>query len=194
METSPNARWDELLARAPRKRFIPDVLWRREVNRVGNEQVPVDRNRNAGAWQEIVNLDVPVTIQVDYGKLDEDGSGWAPTSICPDHTVARRMLEALSPEPGMSVLEIGTGTGWSAALMAAAGADVTSIEIDAELAHAARGRLAGTATVITGDGEDGWAAGGPYDAVIASVSTWRVLPAWGRADQGGRTPGGAAQR
>lgn len=178
METSPIASWDELVTRVPRRRFIPDVIWRREVERVGNEQVPVDRNRNAQAWEELVAVDAPVTIQVDYGKLDEDGSGWEPTSFCPDHSLTRRMLRALDPSPGMRVLEIGTGSGWCAALMAAAGAEVTTVEIDPELAHAAKGRLAGVATVITDDGEEGWAAGAPYDAVIASVGTWRVLPAW----------------
>lgn len=178
------AGWDELIIHTPRKQFIPDVIWRREVDRVGNEQVPVDRNRYARAWEELVALDEPVTIQVDYGKLDEDGSGWEVTSFCPDHTITRRMLEALAPAPGMRVLEIGTGSGWFAALTAAAGAEVTSVEIDPELAHAARGRVssttdaAGSVTVITGDGEEGWAAGAPYDAVIASVGTWKVLPSW----------------
>jgi len=178
MDTSPVGDWDELIKQVPRRRFIPDVVWRRQVDRVGNEQVPVDRNRNAAAWEDLVTIDAPVTIQVDYGKLDEDGSGWERTSFCPDHPVTRRMFEVLRPSPGMRVLEIGTGSGWFAALVAAAGAEVTSIEIDPELAHGARGRLAGTATVITGDGEEGWAAGAPYDAVIVSVGTWRVLPAW----------------
>jgi protein-L-isoaspartate O-methyltransferase len=178
MDTSSFSGWDELIAQVPRRRFIPDVIWRREAERIGNEQVPVSRNNNAAAWEELADLDAPVTIQVDYGKLDEDGSGWEPTSFCPDHTVTRRMLEALAPSPGLRVLEIGTGSGWFAALMAAAGAEVTSIEIDPELAHAARVRLAGTATVITGDGEDGWPAGAPYDAVIASVGTRKVLPSW----------------
>jgi protein-L-isoaspartate O-methyltransferase len=181
METSPHTSWDELITQVPRKRFIPDVIWRWESERVGNVQVPVNRHKNAPAWEELADLDAPVTIQVDYGKLDEDGSGWEPTSFCPDHTVTQRMLAALIPAPGMRVLEIGTGSGWTAALMAAAGAEVTSIEIDPELAHAARGKLAGRAgnvTVITGDGEEGWPAGAPYDALIASVGTWRVLPAW----------------
>lgn len=52
-----------------------------------------------------------------------------------------RMLQALALEPGQSVLEIGTGTGFTAACMAALGGQVLSVEIHAELADTATARL-----------------------------------------------------
>ncbi|MFC0040867.1 methyltransferase domain-containing protein [Actinomadura rayongensis] len=52
------------------------------------------------------------------------------------------MLDALAVESGMRVLEIGTGTGCNAALMADVGAQVVSVEIDAEVAAAAQDRPA----------------------------------------------------
>jgi protein-L-isoaspartate O-methyltransferase len=80
-------------------------------------------------------------------------------SVAPGHR--RFMLDAGRVEPGMRVLEIGTGTGYTAALLAhQLGAhNVTTIEIDPDLAARARAALAtagyGEVTVICGDGGAG---------------------------------------
>lgn len=181
METYTGVDWSALVAQAPREKFIPDVIWRREQNRIGNEQVPVNRHRMPERWAEMVRVDGPLTTQVDYGKLDEDGSGWEITSFCPGPSVTREMLEALEPAPGDRILEIGTGTGWNTALLAAAGAHVTTIEIDHELAQAARARLAtvaGVEEVAIGEGEDGCPARAPFDKLIATVGTVSIPKNW----------------
>lgn len=70
----------------------------------------------------------------------------------------RHMIDALDVAPGMRVLEIGAGTGYNAALLAQAGAEVTTVEIDADVAAHARTALhtAGTGVaVVTGDGAGG---------------------------------------
>ena len=85
-----------------------------------------------------------------------------------------RLLQALAPKPGERILEIGTGSGFMAALLAAAGAEVTSVEIFADLSARATQTLldVGFAAVrtVVGDGSQGWPEGGPWDAILVSAS------------------------
>jgi len=80
-------------------------------------------------------------------------------------------------------LEIGTGTGYNAALLAhQLGAEnVVSIEIDPEVAEQARANLAymdRTVRIITGDGAAGYPPGGRYDRIIATCSVQTLPWAW----------------
>ncbi len=88
--------------------------------------------------------------------------------------VVAAMTEALRARPGMKVLEIGTGTGYQAAILAEMGLRVWSIEIVPELARSARERLVRlgyeTVTVIEGDGYAGWPAEAPYDRIIVTAA------------------------
>jgi len=89
-----------------------------------------------------------------------------------------RVVQELKLMPGESVLEIGTGSGYLTALMASRNARVTSVEIDAGLAAAAKERLtrAGLAALelVVGDGARGWGTEG-YDAIVLTGST-PILP------------------
>jgi protein-L-isoaspartate(D-aspartate) O-methyltransferase len=95
------------------------------------------------------------------------------------------MLEQLDVRPGHRVLEIGTGTGYNAALLAflvgGTGA-VTTVEYDEDVARSARTALAsagyGAVTAVCGDGAFGWAAAAPYDRIIVTAGAWDVPPAW----------------
>jgi len=75
---------------------------------------------------------------------------------------------------GARTLEIGTGSGYQAAILAELGALVTSIERHPELAEQAAERLAEAGypevEVITGDGTRGWPAGGPYRSIIVTAA------------------------
>jgi protein-L-isoaspartate(D-aspartate) O-methyltransferase len=95
------------------------------------------------------------------------------------------MLEQLRPPEGGSVLEIGAGTGYNAALLSAlvgASGRVVSIDIDPEVADEARSHLAeaGAANVevICGDGAQGWAGRAPYDGIIVTAGASDLAPAW----------------
>ncbi|MDQ2709050.1 MAG: methyltransferase domain-containing protein [Actinomycetota bacterium] len=94
------------------------------------------------------------------------------------------MLHELDPQPGMRVLEIGTGTGWNAALLAelVGPHNVTTIEVDPAVAEAARQRLTAArfadVTLITGDGLLGWPPAAPYRRVLATVGVDAVPYQW----------------
>ncbi len=94
------------------------------------------------------------------------------------------MLEEARLEPGERVLEIGTGSGYHAALLACfVGAqNVTSIERIPALAVWGRQNLArtgfGGVTVVQGDGSLGYPARGPYDGIMATAGSPRIPEAW----------------
>jgi protein-L-isoaspartate(D-aspartate) O-methyltransferase len=84
------------------------------------------------------------------------------------------MTERIDPKPGDKVLEVGTGSGYQAAILAELGADVYTIEIIPELAEHARKTLAGEGYaqvhVMTGDGYKGWPEHAPFDEIIVTCA------------------------
>ena len=75
---------------------------------------------------------------------------------------------------GARVLEIGTGSGYQAAILAELGARVISVERHPELSESAARRLADAGyddvQLVVGDGTRGWPAGAPYDAIIVTAA------------------------
>lgn len=89
--------------------------------------------------------------------------------------VVALMTEALELEPGMRVLEVGTGSGYHAAVLDALGAEVFSIERNERLAETARERLRGTRVrVFLGDGSLGLPAHAPFDRILVTAGAPRV--------------------
>ncbi len=92
-----------------------------------------------------------------------------------------RVLQELELRPGESVLEIGTGSGYLTALLAARSADVTSVEILPRLAAEARAKLkrggVRNARVEIGDGARGYGSV-EYDAIVLTGSTPILPDAW----------------
>jgi len=87
--------------------------------------------------------------------------------------VVAHMTQWLEVEPRMRVLEVGTGSGYQAAILAQMGARVTSIERLAVLAESARERLTELGfevLVVVGDGATGWPEGAPYDRIMATCA------------------------
>jgi len=85
-----------------------------------------------------------------------------------------RVLQTLKLRRGESVLEVGTGSGYFTALLAASGADVTTVEIDPALATAARAKLGRhgftSVRLEVGDAARGW-GDELYDAIVLTGST-----------------------
>lgn len=162
-----------------RELFLPDTIW---LPSAGGYRA-VTRQDEPDVWQTAASADEPVVTQVDDGATPPGqlGQRSSCSSSQPSHVSA--MLEAANLAPGMRVLEIGTGTGWTAALLCdRLGSDaVTTIEVDPTLADQARATLdrAGChPTVITGDGAAGFVERAPYDRVLATCAVGRVPYPW----------------
>lgn len=173
--------WRPSFLAVPRQRFIPDVIWQ-EVEDV---MLPIRRADDPDRWRELACGKDSVVTQVDDGCPVGPGDvGDLPTSSVSMPSVVAAMLKHLDIHGDERVCEIGTGTGWNAALLAhRLGAQrVTTIEIDAEVATHARKALSGVGfdgvTTITGDGTLGHPPQAPYDRVIATVGSKYVPYAW----------------
>ncbi len=196
-------RWRAAFTEVARHEFIPELVWRHDRDAGGPcDLVPVRRCDDPQYWLEGAYANAPVNTQVDDGHpVGAAGRGRELTSSASAPAVVAQMLAALQVEPGMRVLEIGTGTGYNAALLAhRLGAhNVVSVEIDPAVADHARHALAtagyGALSVITGDGAQGYPPGAPYDRVISTAAAAKVPPAWvAQPRPGGRvlTPWGTA--
>ena len=88
------------------------------------------------------------------------------------------MTELLGVAPGDRVLEVGTGSGYQAAVLAAIGCEVYSVEIRSALAQAAQVRLAELGVkgvdVRAGDGYGGWPEKAPFQAIIVTAAPERI--------------------
>lgn len=165
----------------PRVGFLPRRMWPFDTATAAHSFV--DRDRDPDAWQAAAEADIPITTQWDDGRHEGDETGSVPTSSCSTPRLVLRMLDELDVRPGMRVLEIGTGTGWNAGLLAHCLGDeaVVTVEVDpkvAEQAHASLKRAGFGPRVVTGDGAEGWADGAPYDRVIATCGLRSIPPAW----------------
>lgn len=84
------------------------------------------------------------------------------------------MTEQLTPFPGMKILEIGTGSGYQAAVLAHLGCEVYTIELLEELAVVAEKTLAAlfpdNVKTRTGSGFEGWPEAAPFDAIIVTAA------------------------
>jgi len=91
------------------------------------------------------------------------------------------MTQVIAPRPGMRVLEIGTGSGYQAAVLQEAGCRVWTIEIFGALAREARKRLdrLGYRDVVVqhGDGYAGWPDEAPFDAIVVTAGADSIPPA-----------------
>jgi protein-L-isoaspartate(D-aspartate) O-methyltransferase len=117
-----------------------------------------------------------------------------PTSSTSEPGLVAQMLEDLLLEPAMSILEIGAGTGWNAALMGhIVGPEgrVHSVDIQADVTRRARNHIRRLGLknvhIVTGDGGYGHRKAAPYDRIVTTANCPDISPHW--ADQ--LTPGGA---
>lgn len=164
----------------PRHLFVPDLVWREGADGCGPR--PVRRAEQADTWLRMVYRDEPVITQINDGAPPSSPIVYTSSTSMP--SVVATMLTALRAEPGMSVLEIGTGTGWNTALLAhrLGGEHVTSIELDPRISAQAQKALAdtgyGAVTVLTGDGALGHPRRAPYDRVLSTACVYQLPYPW----------------
>ena len=119
-----------------------------------------------------------------------------PLPIGQGQTISQPYIVALMSQwaelrPGEKVLEVGTGSGYQAAVLAELTEQVFSLEIKPELARAARALLAelgyARVQVRTGDGYLGWPEAAPFDAILVTAAASTVPPALSlQLKEGGR--------
>lgn len=114
------------------------------------------------------------------------GPNGALISAASQPAIMATMLEQLDVRPGMTVLEIGAGTGYNAALLAhlvGPSGRVVTVDIEPGLVAAAHTRLRELGydrrvSAVVGDGALGYPPGAPYDRIILTVGAAELFPAW----------------
>lgn len=168
------AAWREAFLEVPRHAFLPARFW---VDDGESAPQPIDRDADPDRWLGSAYTDVTIVTQFDDGATVWPAIGTYRTSSASDPSMVATMLDRLDARPGQRVLEIGTGTGYSAALLAyrLGASQVTTVEIDPMIAAAAKAALDAAGfpvTTIIGDGAAGWPARAPYGRVIATVAAY----------------------
>ncbi|MBA2323043.1 MAG: methyltransferase domain-containing protein [Pseudonocardiales bacterium] len=169
--------WRSVFATVPRHAFVPTYYRTRldESGALTRERITAEHPD----WMTGVYTDQALPVRRDV------------TSASSSPSLMARMLQSSAVTGTEHILEIGTGTGYNAALLSARlGSErVTSIDIDSELVDHARGRLASAGyrpAVVLGDGALGHPDGAPYDRIISTCRTDVIPQAWIRQ----LTPGG----
>ncbi|PRY43358.1 ATP-grasp peptide maturase system methyltransferase [Umezawaea tangerina] len=178
-----DARWSQAFRDVDRHAFLPRFFRQLTDGTWG----PVDSDDPD--WLSMVYRD-----RVCVTQLDGDDDAWrralgdgavhgVPTCSSSMPTIMAIMLEALDVRRGQSVLEIGAGTGYNAALLCHVLGDehVTTVDVDPGVLERARGHLAAVGchpTCAVGDGELGWPERAPYDRVLCTCAVSRVPTAW----------------
>jgi protein-L-isoaspartate O-methyltransferase len=165
--------WRAAFTAVPRHLFVPYyyISAPEGCTRLWGEDP--DPGRRA-EWLCGAYADVPLATRVRDGELVSSSS---------QPSLMAHMLTALHVRDGHSVLEIGTGTGYNAALLAHRLGDehVTTVDLDPEIADSARAHLAAAGhhpAVVTGDGARGCPQYAPYDRIIATCMLDDVPRAW----------------
>lgn len=116
-------------------------------------------------------------------REDQSAYGDHPWPIGYNQTISQPyivayMTEKMGVTPGEKTLEIGTGSGYQAAILAEMGAEVYGIEVVPELARHARQALRSegykTVKVLTGDGYKGWPEQAPFDVILVACAPEEV--------------------
>lgn len=168
------ARWRSAFEQVPRHVFVPEFFT------ADGERVGADIPERHDRWLAAVYSDTSLTTQVRSAPGTD--LTW-PTSSSTRPSLMVRMLSLLDVTDRQRVLEIGTGTGYNAALLChrLRDADVTSIDIDPALVATARARLGGLGHrphLTAGDGARGVAEEAPFDRIVGTCAVAAVPPAW----------------
>ncbi|WP_329132277.1 methyltransferase domain-containing protein [Streptomyces sp. NBC_01476] len=176
--------WAPAFEAVPRAAFLPGLMWPHDPTT--GRAVTVNRTDDPAAWWGYADSNVPIVTQWDDGRHTGTEPGGVFTSSSSMPSVVFSMLADLDVHPGQSVLEIGTGTGWNAALLAhrVGAGNVVSVELDPAVSEGARQALRHfgyrDVRVITGDGLLGYPPAAPYDRVIATCGLRSGMFNWVR--------------
>lgn len=173
--------WLRSIAAVPRHLFAPTQAW---VLPTGGQPHALDSAADPAEWmRQIYSPSTAVIIQLDDGQTSVASGDGVPTSSLSEPAIVANFLELLAVRDGNTVLEIGTGSGWTAGLLShrLGEQQVTSVEVDPQVAVQAQHNLKAAGyspAIITGDGALGWPAGAPYDRVHVTCGITQIPYAW----------------
>jgi methyltransferase of ATP-grasp peptide maturase system len=180
--------WRRVFTRVRRHVFLPRYLHDEEPGSIPARWRLVEGSNpnDHDEWLSSVYSDTTLIVDLKGQPIPpERGGGSHPivTSSSTMPSLMMRMLEDLDIHDGQRVLEIGTGTGYNAALLSERLGDthVTSVDIDPELVATAGRRLAAHGYrphLVAADGVAGVSEQAPYDRIIATCSVERIPYAW----------------
>ncbi|MEO3802356.1 methyltransferase domain-containing protein [Nonomuraea sp. B1E8] len=166
----------------PRHLFIPDVGLI-SPRKTGTAFL-IDRDADPTTWWDIVYSDTSIVTQLDDGDTDLSEMAGDYTSSASAPSTVADLLNLLEPCPGHRVLDIGTGTGWTAALLSHLVGDhgeVTTVEVDSAVAGQAAKNLAAAGAkphLVVGDGAAGCPQRAPFDRIHVTCGVRTVPYAW----------------
>ncbi|MFG2170581.1 ATP-grasp peptide maturase system methyltransferase [Streptomyces niveus] len=180
--------WRRAVETVPRHRFVPG-FYLPAPERDGHGLTvwePVTAALDSGRWVAAAYSDTTLITQFDGDEPDWGHPavrhGGAPTSSSTLPSLVVRMWADAEVAEGQTVLEVGTGTGYSTALACErlGSADITSIEVDPHRLEAAANALYGcgyTPTLAVADGLYGYWPEAKFDRIVAACSFRSVPPA-----------------
>ncbi|WP_433358802.1 methyltransferase domain-containing protein [Streptosporangium sp. CA-115845] len=174
--------WASMVQEVPRHLFVPSRAYAAAYHPRTASRV-IDRKDASTDWWNAIYTDCSIITQRDEGATDVTDLSGTPTCSLSAPSISLAFLNLLDLADHHRVLEIGTGTGWTAAALAWRLGDgqVTSIEVDEMLAESAARNLrkAGFAPrLLTGDGAAAPAAGGSYDRVHVTCGVRDIPYTW----------------
>ncbi|MFF1558369.1 ATP-grasp peptide maturase system methyltransferase [Streptomyces sp. NPDC058279] len=183
--------WRKAVEAVPRELFLHPGVFLPTGDGLWQPMTAADTD--PAEWTRTAYADESLVTQLDNQLTADQAPGPVPGIPTSSSTVPRlvlEMIEELEVDDGHRVLEIGTGTGYSTALMChRLGEDnVTTIEVDPEVAARADAALesAGISTwTVTGDGLLGLPRRAPYDRVVATCGVRRIPYTWVRQTRPG---------
>jgi len=178
-----DSRWSQAFREVDRHAFLPKFF----RQRTDGDWSPIDSAHSE--WLSLVYRDRVCVTQLNghdgaWEQALRDGAvSGVPTSSSSMPTIMAIMLEALRVRQSHRVLEIGTGTGYNAALLSHALGDdqVTTIDVDPDVLRRAQALLAAAGyhpTCVAGDGALGYPDRAPYDRVLCTCAVSRIPVAW----------------
>lgn len=169
--------WRRAFEQTPRHVFVPR-FWQ-----LGQYNIPTTLVDGCDPGVRTQWLEACYRNQALVTRWVADGERRAPVSSASAPSLVARMLRLLDIHGGEQVLEVGTGTGWNAALLChrLGETNVTTVDIDAVMVAEAQAHLHRCGygpRVEVADGRAGYPATAPYDRIVATAATDRVPAAW----------------
>lgn len=174
--------WQKVFATTPRHLFVPRY-WALDEYNSPTTLISGDNPDQRDTWLDAVYSDRFLVTQWAPSTSRKGRPIRVVTSSASQPCTVAVMLDRLAVQDGHTVLEIGTGTGYNAALLCARVGDdnVTSIDIDPGLVHDAAASLTACGyrpRLHTGNGATGSPRAAPFDRIIATCSVDHIPPAW----------------